>query len=285
MAEGLKISIVTPSYNQGEFLEETICSILDQGYPDLEYIIIDGGSTDNSPDIIKKYEKYLAYWVSEKDNGQAHAINKGFSRATGEIFAYLNADDKYCPWALKTINNIFSDCTEVQWLVSLWQLHWNVHGDPTPGMAVPGYTRKAFFEGRTLGNSDRFLGWIQQESTFWRKNLWQKAGGFVNEDLKYAMDFELWSRFYALTDLYGVSVPLGGFRQHPCQKTSDGLQYYFEEAKGVLENISQRSKSVPERVKNIFQGKNGLNNERPKNIGFDYALARWKCFELKHATI
>ena len=95
-----RISIVTPSYNQGQFIEETIRSILLQGYPDLEYIIIDGGSTDQSVEIIKKYEPWLTYWVSEKDRGQAHAINKGFARVSGEIGGYLNSDDFYLPNAL-----------------------------------------------------------------------------------------------------------------------------------------------------------------------------------------
>ena len=98
-----KISIVTPSFNQGQFLEETILSVLEQEYPNLEYIIIDGGSSDNSLNIIKQYEKKLSYWVSEPDNGQTHAINKGFSHATGEIFMWLNSDDIFkwiskCNW-------------------------------------------------------------------------------------------------------------------------------------------------------------------------------------------
>src|SRR6476660_5121907 len=96
-----RISMVTPSYNQGAFIEETIQSVLDQGYPNLEYIIIDGGSTDNTLDVIRKYERYLAFWVSEKDQGAADAIAKGFARITGSIMAYLNSDDIYMPGALK----------------------------------------------------------------------------------------------------------------------------------------------------------------------------------------
>ena len=95
-----KITIVTPSYNQGQYLEETILSVIGQCYPNLEYFIFDGGSTDNSVEIIKKYEKHIDYWVSEKDNGQSHAINKGFERASGDILAWLNSDNMYMPGAL-----------------------------------------------------------------------------------------------------------------------------------------------------------------------------------------
>ena len=104
-----KISIITPSYNQGQFLEETICSVLDQGYPSLEYIVIDGGSTDNSGEIIQKYAPHLAYWVSEKDSGQVEAIQKGFDRATGDVVAWLNSDDVYMPGTLDKIGAAFHD--------------------------------------------------------------------------------------------------------------------------------------------------------------------------------
>jgi glycosyltransferase involved in cell wall biosynthesis len=103
-----KISIVTPSFNQGRFIEKTILSVIEQDYPNLEYIIIDGGSTDESVEVIKKYDQHLAYWVSEPDRGQSHAINKGFERATGEIFGWLNSDDWYHPGALKAVAEAFA---------------------------------------------------------------------------------------------------------------------------------------------------------------------------------
>ncbi|MCA1632245.1 MAG: glycosyltransferase [Acidobacteria bacterium] len=111
-----KLSIVTPSFNQGKFLEETIRSVLDQGYEPLEYIVIDGGSTDESVRIIRRYEKHLAYWVSEKDRGQVHAINKGIERATGDLFAYINSDDVYLPGAFAAVAGYFASHPDCEWL-------------------------------------------------------------------------------------------------------------------------------------------------------------------------
>lgn len=114
-----KITVVTPNFNQGCFLEETILSVLEQGYPNLEFIVIDGGSTDGSTDIIRKYEKKLAYWVSEPDNGQYHAVQKGFEKSTGEIMTYLNSDDILAKGSLFTAAQIFNDYPQVKWLGGL----------------------------------------------------------------------------------------------------------------------------------------------------------------------
>ena len=112
-----KISVVTPSYNQGQFIEQTIRSVLLQGYPNLEFIIIDGGSDDNTLEIIRKYENWLTYWVSEPDRGQSHAINKGIRRATGEILLWLNSDDLVLPDAFNTVVSKFVENPEVRLII------------------------------------------------------------------------------------------------------------------------------------------------------------------------
>jgi glycosyltransferase involved in cell wall biosynthesis len=235
-----KISIVTPSFNQGKFIEETIRSVVEQNYPNLEYIIVDGGSTDGTVDCIKNYEKDLTWWVSEADRGQSHALNKGFGKSTGEIMAYLNSDDLYCPWTFKTVASIFCEFPEIDWLTSLRPIIWNVSGEPVINDEKRGFTRHAFYSGRTLGCSEKHIGWIMQEATFWRRSLWEKAGSYILEKFEYAMDFELWARFYEHSELVGICVPLGGYRLHGQQKSAD-LEKYYEEAQSVLEDYNDKT--------------------------------------------
>src|SRR5687767_2056706 len=120
-----RISIVTPSYNQGRFLPHTLASVLGQDYPNLEYVVIDGGSADGSADAIRGRAAELSHWVSEPDAGQYDAINKGFARTTGEVMAWLNSDDLYTPWALQVVGEVFRQLPEVQWVTTLLPLHWD----------------------------------------------------------------------------------------------------------------------------------------------------------------
>jgi glycosyltransferase involved in cell wall biosynthesis len=235
-----RITIVTPSFNKRAYIEETIDSVLSQGYPNLEYIIIDGGSTDGSVEIIRKHERWLAYWVSEKDRGQYHAINKGFARSTGEIMAWINADDVYCPWALHTAASIFSDLPLVEWLTTLTLLGMDQSHRTTFAVSSPGYAKNWFFRGLNLANRPAFKQWIQQESTFWRRSLWQKAGAFVDESFHLAGDFELWARFWQHSEFAGTATPLGIFRIHGDQKTAE-LSKYYQEAQIVLDRYNGRS--------------------------------------------
>jgi glycosyltransferase involved in cell wall biosynthesis len=183
-----RITIVTPSYNQGLFIEETIRSVLLQDYPNLEYIIIDGGSTDNSTEIIKKYETWLKYWVSEPDRGQSHAINKGFAHGTGEILAWLNSDDIYLPKILWTIG------TEVKRLRER-DLKWN--GWLTGGCIYENLVTqetKQLIPSPPPDDRMRLLAWrCPQRSSFWTKACWEEMGG-VSEDLHFVFDTELFLR-------------------------------------------------------------------------------------------
>jgi glycosyltransferase involved in cell wall biosynthesis len=231
-----KLIIVTPSFNQGAYLEAAIRSVLLQGYPNLTYVVMDGGSTDESVDILKKYDRWITRWVSEADDGQYDAVAKGFASGGGDVMSWLNSDDMYCPDALRVAGSVFSDLPDVSWLTSGVQVTWDVDGAWVSTGHSAGYTRRGFFAGRNLGLTGRAAALqpvIQQESTFWRHSLWDVAGGDLDATLDLAGDFELWARFWAHAVLATVNVPLGGFRRQPEQKTADP-EAYQREARDVL---------------------------------------------------
>ena len=205
----------------------TIKSVLSQNYQNLEYIIIDGGSTDGTVEIIKKYADKLAFWVSEKDDGIYSAIQKGFNRASGEIMAWINSDDYYSEHCFQIISEIFSNYKEIDWITGL-TITYNEKDWIVGSHSSTDFTRLDLL----CGNFQ----WIQQESTFWRKTLWEKAGSKLGK-YKLADDFELWLRFSRYAKLYCIDSYLGGFRQRSKDQLSlEGLGKYLEECEqAVLE--------------------------------------------------
>lgn len=235
-----KITIITPNYNGGAYLEQTIQSVLSQHYPNLEYIIIDGGSTDDSVAIIKKYESQLTYWISEPDKGLYDAIQKGFDKSTGEIMAWINSDDLYHPKAFFTVAEIFGKFQEVNWL----QGNPSTFDELGRTVAVNGVKRWSKLD-YYLGNFE----WIQQESVFWRRSLWKVSGEKLATKMKYAGDLELWLRFFRYEKLFVTSALLGGFRQRSKGQLSfEFLDEYIAEAnakiKEELENAISKEESA-----------------------------------------
>jgi glycosyltransferase involved in cell wall biosynthesis len=228
-----KISIVTPSFNQGSYIEECILSILNQGYPNLEYIIIDGGSTDNTIEIIKRYQSQLSFWISEKDSGLYEALNKGFEKTTGEILGWLNSDDILHRKSLFTIADIFSALPEVQWLQGYPSLIDNdgriVFHQP------PRYNKYDFFLKEYHDGT-----FIQQESTYWRRELWEEAGSHISMKYKYAGDFELWMRFFSIQKLYTTRAMIGAFRYRGEEQMSNKYySSYMNECDLIVDEFSK----------------------------------------------
>ena len=220
-----KISVVTPSYNQSEFLEECIDSVLGQGYPNLEYVIIDDGSQDKSVEIIKKYEKHLAYWHTHPNQGQYGTISCGFSKTTGQIMAWLNSDDKFHPDAFFKVATVFNKYQQVEWLMGR-PTGWNKAGIMDCIVSdVPKWSREYILSKKWL--SDNF--WIQQESTFWKRTLWEKAGAKLRIDFKIAGDFELWLRFSRYAQLFFVDTFLAGFRSYESNRSKLLWEKYMQE--------------------------------------------------------
>jgi len=205
-----KISVITPSFNQGRFIETTIRSVLLQNYPNLEYIVIDGGSTDETFEILKNYERNLTHWVSEKDEGQSNAINKGLEKCTGYIFNWLNSDDYYEPLALYKVAKAFLD-NECD-IVSAGERHFDERGN---SLFRTGSTLKENFS-ETL-----YCGHIDQPSTFWKKDILDFLEG-VNEKYNYLMDAELWVRYlleYGDERIIKLNDIVVSFRLHDQSKT------------------------------------------------------------------
>ena len=207
-----KLSIITPSYNQGCYIEETIRSVLLQNYPNLEYIIIDGGSTDGTVEIIKKYEKWIHYWVSEPDNGQSDAINKGLAHATGDVFNWLNSDDVYLPNALLAVGRSFLNKNINVLCGCEYSLYENGDKHLSKGSSIC----KTIEETIALGH-------IDQPPTFFRLDFYRQLG-LLDNKLDFCMDVDMWVRYLCLFGTNGISkteIVINLFRIHKESKTTN----------------------------------------------------------------
>lgn len=208
-----KITVVTPSFNQGAYIERTIESVLSQGYPDLEYIIIDGGSTDNSVEVIRKFERHLKYWVSEKDRGQSHAINKGMLRANGSILTWLNSDDWYANRALLNFAELFTANPDAGVVVGRGQIvdqSGAVVYDKPPADFITFDTMCCWLEG----------GDFMQPSSAFTHRAWSQCGP-LSEDIHIALDVDLWLKIAkAGFQFFSTSELLSTALSHPLAKTT-----------------------------------------------------------------
>jgi len=272
------ISVVTPSFNQAEFLADTIESILSQqGDFYIDYVIIDGASADGSKEIIAEYEQLLkdncreenisglcfyvaekpfkcnrcrgiSYrWVSEKDKGHGDALNKGFSKTIGDVMCWLNSDDMYLDNAFQTVVDIFLQFSTIKWITGL-NSQINKHGALKSFPYLDKYKYKNIFSFLTYNYK-----WIQQESTFWRRDLWQRAGANINTDYKFMVDGELWCRFFLHENLYHVHRELGGYRVHDTNRAHMFKPQIMAEMERAIHVLAQQVQPKTQEIaKNLF---------------------------------
>jgi len=212
-----RISIVTAVYNGEQFLESTIRSVLSQNYPNLEYILIDDGSTDSTPDIIRKYQSQLAFTARQSNQGLFPALNAGFVRSTGEIMGWLNSSDLLQVNGLSVVGSVFASFPQVEWITGR-PTRYNAVGQTVQMWPVPHWSRLRFLAGANK--------YIQQESTYWRRRLWQRAGGYVHEGFRAEGDFELWVRFFRHAQLYSVDALIAGYRSHDNALSAGNIERY-----------------------------------------------------------
>ena len=215
------ISIVTVVYNGEAFIEETIKSVISQSYKNYEYIVIDGGSSDSTVEIIKRYQEYIDYWVSEPDNGMYDALNKGLSKARGKYLTWLNADDLFYPGTLETVA-IEMEKNKLDWVTgvsSIINADGRIVASGHPVHYFQSLIKKGWYRGDVAG-------FIQQEGTFFSKELYNKSP--LRTDLEFAGDYALWCGFAEISELKTIKATLAMFRIHDAQKSQD-IRAYFQE--------------------------------------------------------
>jgi glycosyltransferase involved in cell wall biosynthesis len=248
----LKISVIVPSYNQGSFLEETLLSIFEQNYPSLEVFVMDGGSTDNSVEIIKKYEDRITGWVSEKDKGQSHAINKGFQLATGDIVSWLCSDDLYTPDALEKVNEVFSTLPHSTGVL---------HGDSILFRNDKQVRFDTGYLDLTLERQLAGMG-FPQPSSFMRRSCLEKAG-LLNEKFHFGMDYDLFSRMIMVCDFHYCNFLFSRYRLHDASKSTIAVSKFLAEWSIIFNSIAEGLNLVE--IKDAL-AKQGLNTQTDDSI-------------------
>jgi glycosyltransferase involved in cell wall biosynthesis len=280
-----KISVIVPSYNQGQYIEETILSIINQQYPNLEVFVVDGGSKDNSVDIIKKYEQHLTWWVSEKDKGQSDAINKGFARATGEIVTWLCSDDLFTKGTLKRVAEFFSELPDN---VGLIYGGATLFGDNIKSKETWGY-KDAGVERYIAGQA------FPQPSAFFKRKYLREAGNWVREDLHLGMDFDLFARLGCVCKFHSVNETFSLYRLHDASKTVSQHSRLVEDWTRSFGNLCRNFgwNDIIEKMQTISQLAGFLNYSYPfkaneqiiscvdKKLALFYHLCYWvkSCYQ------
>lgn len=297
---GSIISIVTPSLNQARFISYTIESVLSQkGDFYIDYVIIDGGSVDNSKEVIIRYEKLLkehctvntqfglnffvpigefpfnrckgiSYrWISEKDEGHGHALNKGFALTVGSIMGWLNSDDIYLENAFANVVEVFTYFEQVKWLTGV-NNHINEDGSKRETSYLAQYNYKNIFSFLTSDHE-----FIQQESTLWKRELWEKAGGYIDNGYNYMVDGELWCRFFLHEEIYHLNRPIGAFRWYEGNRSSR----FIEQVKSELNYaVKILWKKAPPEIKRIASN---LTQNKPIEQ-FDSRALNFKVVDKRH---
>jgi glycosyltransferase involved in cell wall biosynthesis len=231
-----KISIVTPSYNQAQYIERTVKSILGQNYPNLEYIVIDGASTDDTVKILKKYSDRIT-WKSEKDNGQSEAINKGLKMATGEIVAFLNSDDMYEPGALAKVADYFEKNPDIKWAYGKCRIV-DVKDKEIRKMITryKNFLLRKYSFKKLL--SENF---VSQPATFWRREV-HKTVGYIDEDEHYCMDYDFWLRIGTKYPAGVIDDYLADFRYYPDSKSGGLDKKQFQDELRIAKKFSGGAK-------------------------------------------
>ena len=274
-----KFSVVIPSYNQGQFLEETILSVINQGYPNLELFVVDGGSKDNSVEIIKKYESHITWWVSEKDKGQSDAINKGFSRVTGDIATWLCSDDLFTEGALKRVAELFATLPDDIGVVYGGTI---LFGENFPTKNEFGYENagvERFISGQAF----------PQPSSFIKTKYLQQAGPWVRVDLHLGMDYDLFARLGSICHFHEVKDIFSRYRLHNASKTVSQHSRLVEDWTRTFGNLCrnfgwtdvlEKMQAIPQLVPFLnysypFTGDASIINKANKELTLFYHLAYW----------